>query len=178
MRLSEISYPVYKLGSYMPSESEDGNVLYFYSKIEDADGEQSESYLVVDDKRVKGDTLGKRRLFLANKGVKLYKISMAVFFVGDLLKLAHSKTWFIDSLGKVFRYTKTKWVKLVHKKITKVIRQPGGGAVLELEGIPTRFKVLYAPTEAELWWQVLVDGFQYIFYGVTSVPGKDGKRMI
>ena len=178
MQLSEIHYPVYKLGVYKPSVSEDETELYYYSKIENKDGEVSESYKVLDDKKAPGDTLGKRRLYLANKGVKLYKINTAIFFVGDLLKLASSKTWFIDSSGKIFKHVKSKWVKLVHRRLTKIIRQPNGGAILELEGIPSRFKVLYAPTEFELWGQVLVDGLQYIFYGLTTSPGKDSKRMI
>lgn len=178
MQLSEISYPVYKLGAYEPNVSEDGMVTYYHTIFEDAEGVKSEETYVVDDKSAPGNTLGMRRLQLLNKGTKLFKLNTAIFFVGDLLKLAGSKTWFIDSSGKHFKYTKSKWAKLEYRRITRVIPQQGGGAIIELEGIPNRFKVLYAPTESEIWAQVLKYGMQYIFYGVTNVLGTPSKRMI
>lgn len=135
-------------------------------------------YYVVDDKNVPAPTLAKRRLMLLHSGVKLKPLSKAIFFLGDLVKIAKPKCWYIDSNGLIFNYKKSQTVKLVFRKIkaTHIIRT--GGAILEIEGIPSRFKCLYAPKPNEIYAGLLVSGLSYILYGVYETLHKDTRRKI
>lgn len=177
INLTEISYPVFKIGTNKPN-TEDG-VVYFVSLYKDPESNETKyRYRIVDDKNIPEDTLARRRLRLKVDGVPLHKLSKAIFFLGDLIKLGTAKVWFIDSAGKIFQYEKSKTAQLLFKKITKVLFLKGGGALLELEGLPLRFKTLYAPKEYERWAGVLKDGKSYILYGVYDQKFDITRRMI
>ena len=98
--LLEIAYPVFRIGSERPM-FEEGVVLYLhYGKNEDS----APIYYIVDDTTLPGKGLAERRIQLMRQGIKLKKLSRAVFFLGDLIKVATASTWFIDSNGTVLRY--------------------------------------------------------------------------
>jgi hypothetical protein len=174
--LSEIDYPVFKIGKEIPSFS--NGISYFLRQYKLDFGEVRNDLLLVDDTTIDEPTLAKRRLRLLENKIRLKKLSKAVFFLGDLIKLSDRKSWFIDSAGKVFQYKKTKTAKLIFRNITKMIAIKGGGSIIEVEGLHTRFKTLYAPKEDEVYAGILVDGMTNILYGVYTQLHKDTWRMI
>lgn len=152
--------------------------MYYRHYIIEDTGKEVQKYYIVDDTNVSGASLAKRRLALYKQGIRLKTLGKAVFFLGDLVKLATSKMWFIDSLGTVFQYKKHTKTKLIFKKIKHRHLIPSGGAILELEGISTRFKCLFAPRPHEVWAGVLQVGMQWVLYGVYQEQHKDTWRMV
>lgn len=175
MNLQEISYPVFKLRDTKPSEY--NKVLFYaYQNI----SEEGESYTVriLDDRNIDNPKLSMRRLILKSRGEKLFRLNKAVFFLGDLIKLAKKNQWFIDSEGKIFEYIKTKYCKLSYHKITKVIRTDVGGAIIEVDGMSARFKSLFYPEADKSHAGILHFGMSPILYGFYDQKYKDSKRMV
>jgi hypothetical protein len=164
--LSEIVFPVFKIGIHKPIV-ENGLVFYYhereYASKEDTVTEAK--YNVVDDRNLLGATLAQRRLQLTVEEVPLAKLSNAVYFLGDLIKIADPKLWFIDSAGKLFNYKRTTRAKLKFYKISQLIPIKTGGVIVEVEGLSQRFKALYKPTEDKLFVGVLHFGVALILYG-------------
>ena len=174
--LDQIVYPVFLLGAEQPKYV-DGIVFYARRYI-DEEGNETGSISIIDDKNVPAPTLAKRRLKLMADEIKLKKLGKAVFFLGDLLKLAKPTLWFIDSSGQVFKHVKSIRAKLEFRKIKQLHVIPTGGAIIEVEGIPSRFKSLYAPQLGEQYAGVLKLGMSYILYGVYETQHQDTWRMI
>jgi hypothetical protein len=165
IRLTDIHYPVFRLGVTKPEVS--GSIIQYVEEVRDEDTETSSyTYRIVDDKSQPGDTLAKRRLHMLKLGIKLKKIQRAVFFLADLIKLASSRTWFIDARGVLFNYKKTKSYPLYFKKITKIIPMKTGGCIVEVQGIANRFKSMYPPIEGQLYAGILkFENTSDILYG-------------
>jgi len=177
MNLEKIVWPVFRLGEKTP-QTEDG-VTYYATEYEDLDtNEHSAVMRIVDDKSINKETLSRRRLQLLVEGVKLFPINKAVYFLGDLLKLAKNTTWFIDSHGMVFQYKKTRRVKLLVREITKVLPTNGLGAVIELKNIPQRFKTAFKPNDDDTYAAVLYSNHCYILYGLYKDKPKESWRLI
>lgn len=172
MKLHEIQFPVYLLGENKPVEE---NSLVYYERI---DENKNSIYLIIDDKYIESKNLGIRRLKLRARGIKLFPLKIAVFFIGDFIKLAKGTTWFIDSSGKVFKYRKTKIVPLIFKKISKVIPMKHGGGIIEVEGLHTRYKTLFLPRIECRYAGLLKIGISYILYGLYEDKLKDTRRKI
>lgn len=143
-----------------------GNVLYYEAMSYADDGKMIHTFHIIDDRNIDKPTLAERRLVLFKNGARLFNIKHAIFFIGDLIKFANARSWFIDNTGRYFQYKKQQYAKLIFKRITKVLPITSGGAILEIEGIPSRFKTLYAPNDSEIWAGVLKLGKKYILYGV------------
>lgn len=156
MNLNDISWPVFILGKKRPIEEE--SVLFYII---------NDKYYILDDKTLEADSLAGRRLKLRVNNIQLYKLNRAIFFLGDFIKLAKKGIWFIDSTGEVFTYTKSKFVPLVCKKITKIIPSVSC-SLIEVSGLSVRFKVLFRPTMDEKYAGLLKLGAGYIFYGFYS----------
>ena len=176
IQLDKIVYPVFLLGEEQPLFV-DGVCFYSRTYI-DQDANQTSVIKIVDDKNLPAPTLAKRRLSLLASGVKLKRIGTAVFFLGDLIKLATAKRWFVDSSGLVFKYTKSTTVKLMFKPIELIHSIPSGGAIIKVKGIPSRFKCLYEPEAHEIYAGVLKIGLSYILYGVYDTLHDDTRRKI
>jgi hypothetical protein len=175
--LTDINYPVFRLGSEKPTTV--NGVTFFLRQYTGPDGEHINKLLIVDDRNQTGATLAKRRLTIMQfENVKLKPLGKAVFFLGDLIKLATKNMWFIDSMGNMFQYKKTTSAKLMFRKIKKILNIPSGGSIIEVEGIPVRFKTLYSPKDYERYAGILVNGMSLIFYGVFDQPYSDTRRMI
>ena len=172
----EISYPVFRLGSSKP-HIESGVVLYITRTREEDSEDITDSYRIVDDVSLPGN-FARRRLQLLKHNIKLKKISRAVFFLGDLIKIARAGTWFIDSNGNVFKYKKSTKAKLQFKKITKVMPIPSGGSIVSIEGINHRFKSLFPPLATEKYAGVLKYGLSNILYGFYEEKYDETWRMI
>lgn len=161
--LQEIVYPIFKLGPHKP-ETSDGVTFYLY-RYASEDGETVDKLKIVDDLNIDKETLALRRLKLKADEVDLFKISKAVYFLGDLIKISNPNTWFIDSNGKIFKYLKTTKAELRFHKIKNVIPIKSGGAIIEVENISTRFKALYTPESANRYAGILHHNKSLILYG-------------
>jgi hypothetical protein len=161
---SDISFPVFRLGKEAPIIEEG---VSFYLLGRDTKYSDAEYIMkIIDDKNRPEESFALRRLAMKNEGVNLHSLNKAIFFLSDLVKLAKGNTWFIDKNGQLFEYTKTQRVKLIFKKITKVTAIMTGGAIIEVQGIPSRFKTLYAPTHEMTHAGLLVVGNTHILYGL------------
>lgn len=176
MNLGQIIFPVYVLGSQKPNTQD--NVVFYASSHEKVETENVVKIRIVDDRNLPQLTLAGRRLALKEKKVTLHSISKAVFFLGDLIKLADSKKWFIDSSGQIFDYKKQKRVPLVFKPIQSIIPLKTGGALVEVKHVGSRFKILLAPTGREQYAGLLQVGAGYILYGLYEEQQADTFRMI
>jgi hypothetical protein len=177
MNLEQIVWPVFRLGEREPQR--DNGVVYYATEYSDLDtSEHTATFRVVDDTSVAGETLSRRRLILARDDVPLYPIRQAIYFLGDLLKLAKATTWFIDSSGQLFQHKKSTRAKLVVRKIKNVFPTTGLGAVIELECIPQRFKTTFKPGADAEYAALLQCGLTYIFYGLYSDKPAESWRLI
>lgn len=178
IRLTDIHYPVFRLGVNKPEVS-GGLIQYVEQTLDEATGYSDYVYRIVDDKTQPGDTLAKRRLHMLKIGYKLKKIQRAVFFLADLIKLATASTWFIDARGVLFNYKKTKSYPLYFKKITKIIPMKTGGCIVEVEGISNRFKSMYPPIEGQMYAGILkFENTSDILYGFYNEQHDKTRRHI
>lgn len=173
--LTEIVYPVFKIGTERPL-FEEGVVMYIYYYRKEDD--TIAKYHIVDDRTLVGKSLAERRLKLLKQGIRLKKLSRAVFFLGDLIKVATASTWLIDSMGNVFRYKKSKSMKLVYKPIKQIIPIKSGGAIIEVQGVPSRFKCLYKPNSNIKYAGIIEYGMSHILYDLSTEQFDSTRRMI
>lgn len=178
MNLSEINWPVFKLGTTKPQE--EGGILYYSKEYVNIDNmETRASFRVVDDKSVPGANLGLRRLNIRASDPKLmYPMHIAFYFLGDLIKNAKPNIWYIDTTGKIFQYKKTASAKLTCHKIKQVLPLNGLGAIIELEGITQRFKCLYSPKLDQVYAGILNLGMGQLLYGFYFEPFKQSYRRV
>jgi hypothetical protein len=175
MNLLEISWPVFRLGEHKPVVED--NLVYYSKEYVDKESLTTKIGLrIVDDKSVQGATLGLRRLTIA--GARLFPIRQAMYFLGDLIKIAKQTTWFIDNSGKVFQYRKSSRAKLTAHKIKKVLPLEGMGAIIEVDGLPQRFKCMYAPKPDQYYAGILRWGLGYILYGFYDEQFKATHRLV
>lgn len=175
--LQEITWPVFKLSEKEPNRRD--GLVFFHTEYVDESNTPSLTYKMVDDKNLPQKTLGQRRLKLQqDPNIKLHKISTAIYFLADLIKLAKSTTWFIDNAGKVFQWKKYARAKLITKKIKQVLPADGIGCVLEIEGLSQRFKCLQRPQDFHQYAVFLVINKMYLLYGLSDVARKDSWRLV
>lgn len=176
INLTELVFPVFLIGNEEPTIND--KVSFYYSITEDIDGNRTTKYSIIDDKNIDKDTLALRRIELIKSGVKVRRLKYAIFFLGDLIKIAKQTTWFIDSLGKIFNFRKTRKVRLIFDKIKKIIPVRTGGAIIEATTIPGRYKCLYSPGPEYLFVGFLKIDMSYILYGFYKTKQKPTFRMI
>ena len=175
--LQAITWPVFKLSEKPPNQH--NGLVWFHTEYIDENNDTSLTIKVVDDKNLLQKTLGLRRLVLQkDPKVKLHKISTAIYFLADLIKLAKTTTWFIDNTGKVFQWKKYTRAKLTTKKIRQVLPADGIGCVLEVEGLTQRFKMLQKPQDVHRYAVFLVIHNMYILYGLSETTRKDSWRLV
>lgn len=179
LSLAQLVFPVFRLGAGKPSVVDD-ITFYYYENYKEVDDEivTVEVLRVIDDKSVKGSTLAMRRLRLKNEGVSILRMRHAIFFLGDLIKLAKPNIWFIDSTGRVFNYTKQTRAKLTFHKIKQLFPIKTGGVIIEAEGVISRFKSLFYPEQDKAYIGLLHLGMGTILYGFYSEQHKDTWRMV
>jgi hypothetical protein len=130
---------------------------------------------IVDDKNVKGESLGLRRLKTPFHK-KLLPLKRAVTTVTGLLK--QTSDTFIDSNGATFIYEKTKFVPVRYLKIKKVDKRIRASA-LTLEGVKTKFLVK-RPPPAEVQWAgvIYLHGYPWVLYEYSECKKPDARRKI
>jgi hypothetical protein len=179
MKLSEISFPVFRLTNRKPDEID--GVVFYQTESFNADTAQLTTRIrIIDDKTLPFDHLSRRRLALKGiPSVSLYPINKAVYFLADLIKLAKNGYWWIDSLGRTFEYKKHKFGKVTFHKIEAAYALPGMGAVIALEGVPNRFKVLFRPSELVRYGGILHIGpGERILYGLYEDLPPNSRRKV
>lgn len=177
MKLETISWPVFQLKNEKPLYY---NKVYAYPdiKINLDDGDLTHNILIIDDKNIVGNSLGERRLKLLSNNVKLYKLTKAIYMLGDLIRLTKgTKSWSIDSSGTVFNYIKTVRAPLTCHKIKKSLRVPTGGHVLELEGISERFKIMNELADCKYAGVITINRHR-ILYGLYNEIFKRSHRLV
>jgi hypothetical protein len=175
--LVNLCWPIYRIGRSKPIV--DDNVSYFLLAKETETDALEYKLLFIDDKSINSPSLGHRRLVLQSRGNSLFKLKTAIFFLSDLIKLATPNTWFIDSAGTLFQYTKTRRVKLIYKRISKIIPINTGGCIIEVEGISERFKSYKTPELSSTpYVGLLQDTQSYMLYGFYDKQYKNTNRMI
>jgi hypothetical protein len=159
--------------------SRKSGLVFFHTEYIDESNDASLTFKIVDDKNLPQKTLGLRRLALQkDPKIKLHKISTAIYFLADLIKLAKSTTWFIDNAGKVFQWKKYTRANLTTKKIKQVLPADGIGCVLEVEGLAQRFKTLQRPQDYHQYAVFLVINQMHILYGLSEIARKDSWRLV
>lgn len=177
INLWEIRFPVFKLGRQRP-QTDAGQSYYEVAYYNIETNTTTQYRKIVDDTGVAAKTLGLRRLKLKSQGVRLHKLGAAVYFLHDLVKLTQASSWYIDYAGKLFEYKKSKQYPLECRRVTQVITNDQGAAVVELEGLAQRFKVLYRPDPEHRWAGVLKLPQGYMLYGFFAAEFKPTRRKV
>ena len=133
---------------------------------------------VIDDTNIAAASFAHRRLRMKMDGVKLHRLKNAIFFLGDFIKLAKPKVWFIDSAGKLFNYKKSTRAKLLFHPISMVVPLSTGGALIEACGVATRFKVLYVPESDMTHVGILSLNKSLILYGLYDKQYDETWRLV
>lgn len=166
--LNKLKFPVYAISK------NDGiweHLNIYYIKV-------NTETLILDNKNLNGDTLGKRRLALKDK-TKLYKFSKTINTVIDLIKCKHYPK-FIDSNGTVFNYKKSKYVPLIYRKILSSEAVEGLGVTIGVKDIPVKF-LTSGFTETALlkaWAGILLIDDGYLLYEISNELKNDTRRLI
>ena len=175
--LSQVSFPVYRLSKVKPSQ--EYGLLYYCNEYFNVDtAEFNRVVSIVDDTNIREQTLSRRRLRAKAQGTTLYPLRKAIFFLGDFIKMAKKGYWFIDSNGKLFTYVKSTKTPLIFRKIKKIIPTKGTGSLIEVEGIPNRFKTLYIVNNNMRYAGILSRGHTHVLYGVYDRKYKDTWRLM
>lgn len=155
--------------------------MYLYDNWVEVDGSpvHQPQLRIIDDTNLEGN-FGQRRLKLKAAGAPLFKLSKAIFFLGDLIKISKPSMYFIDATGRLFTYKKENRAKLKFYKVSKVINIPTGGVIIEVEGLSQRFKSLFAPTIPlhTMYAGLLQTGLTYTLYGLYDTKHTDTWRLV
>jgi hypothetical protein len=168
---------VFKLGKHRP-ETDAGQVYYEVAYYNIETNATTQYRKIIDDAGVVGSTLGRRRLRLKTQGVRLHKLGAAVYFLHDLVKLTQASGWYIDVTGRLFEYKKSRSYPLVCKPVSEVISSDTGAVIIVVEGVATRFKVLYRPDSTQRWAGLLKLPEGYMLYGLYDTEFKPTRRKV
>lgn len=106
--------PAYGIPDYVVTITNEDGVLTAHTKYDE--------HLIVDNLNLYGDTLGRRRLSVTGK---LLRLTSQFYTLKDMLNSKYGK--FINNRGKVFTYTKTRTVNINYYCITKAVPTEGIG---------------------------------------------------
>jgi hypothetical protein len=158
-QIDKIQFPVYVLPS---------------SNWELVDGLLYVDQLLVDDKNMPGDTIGKRRLQTPFKN--LQPLKRAADNLLAIIKSGHK--CFIDTNGVPFIYDKTESCALKYHKIRKVERKDTA-SVLWLKDFNFPFVVPRPPPTDYTWAGVLhLKGLPWVLYEYSVSKKADTRRKI
>lgn len=138
--LHTIDFPIYSL-RYAQNLAIEDNLLKSGDKV-------------VDDYTVPGRTLGTRRLLSKEN---LFPLKIGYTTLDALLQERETNTIFIDNKGWVFKYLKTKYGRVKHLKILKVILKDTC-SILKIHGVHSPIKVPRPPNPGVKWAAILFIG--------------------
>ena len=129
---------------------------------------------VLDDKNMKGDTLGKRRLQTPMKSI--YPLKSMIKDIASLLR--HQGRYYIDTSGYFFTKEKTKTAQLKYHKILRVEDNLMSSTVW-LKDITFSFQVKRPPNSKKSWAQVLyLNGLPWLIYEFLEQQVENTRRKI
>ena len=135
--------------------------------------------LYIDATSYVGTDLGNRRLNMLVDNIELYPLKLAIYSLGELLKVATPSQWFIDSKGALFQYKKTHYVPIVYKEIIQIQKLSGFETIIMVHDSPPVYKALYPPTENEKYAVFLqVSPKALLFYGYSETKHKNKRKKI
>lgn len=131
---------------------------------------------IVDDRNVKEDTIGLRRMKTPFRD-KLLRLSRAITTYEGIIKYGHK--YFIDTKGRLFVYTKTEKVKLQYKKIERIERKDVA-TYIKIKGWREMDFKVPRPPEPEMLYAgiLLLKGFPWLLYEFSEIPRKDTWRLV
>lgn len=131
--------------------------------------------LIIDDKNVKKQTLGARRLGTSMPN-NLCKLNKSLSEFKDLLKIAKPSTVFIDFYGRVFRYEKTKSMPLVYYRV-KGVELCNNHTKVWIKGFPSPF-ICQRPPPTKWIGIILVNELPWIFYEYSTTKKPRSRRKV
>jgi len=158
MRLVDAEFPVFILSA---------------NEIEERDGIVFADGLCLDDKNVKGDTLGLRRLHSSYPD--MYQLTKAIHDIPTLLKTSSRK--FIDSEGHIFNYEKTRFVPLIYHEIMSIVHKEIA-TIVWLKDVNSPFTIPRPPDPRMKWAGVLYNRTPWLIYEFSEAKKKDTKRKV
>lgn len=176
LRPIDISFPVYPLRPFENIKYGSKGAIFIQDKVGDI-------YLIDDTS--KSGSFGQRRLKIkfeleSSKTIKLYKLNVSFIDWSEFLsalKKARSKTY-IDSNGRIFMYSPSKFVPLKYFKIKKIQLVEGSYCFLVLEGLLQKIKVCRPPPEVAQWAGILMSPTGFLLYGYSQQKIPDTIRKI
>ena len=157
--IQSIKFPVYPLP--LDEVTEEDGLVFLAGKV-------------LDDKNIKVQALGRRRLMTPHK--PLYELRTAYTHFGQLLR--SGKKYFIDNHGKLFEYQKTKFVKLKYRKILKVDGDTFRGILLTLQGEKTKIEVPTFPGWNEYAGIFYLKDYPWTLYEYASEAKPDSRKKV
>ena len=159
MNLYDIQWPIYVLHS---------------DEVEIRDGLLFCDTQIVDDKNMKGKTLGTRRLQSPHKN--LYPLRYMIKGFDDFVH--HKGLMYIDSSGKHFRWVKKKICPLISHEIEEV-RKKDIISLIKCKGIDHAFERKRPPTSNMRYASILyIDKHPSVLYGFTETKQRKTWRKI
>ena len=158
-KLLDCEYPVFAINT---SDIEERDGLVF------ADGK------VLDDKNVKAETLGERRLKTTHKN--LYRLNT---YKKDIQAVLHQRSrYYIDSLGTLIYYEKAVWCPLRYHEISEV-NLKGTCTVIRLKGINFPITVQRPPPGGYPWAGIIyANNNPWLLYDYAEFKLKDTRRKL
>lgn len=143
LTLDKINFPVFKCRDIKRVEEEDG-IIYVHTYYK--------TY-TLDNKNLKGNSMGERRLRIKNKENPLYPFKNVYKGPRDLLLKSKAGDILVDSSGKFFKYSKKVKTTVLCFKIKSLKRlEDSSKAILYYEDFPVPSVVSrsFLPPEKEL----------------------------
>lgn len=162
--LGNLLYPVFPLRQYNKLYKEDNAIII----------ETVYNTYILDDKNLKGNTLGERRLRIAKD--YRYPLSKPLFSLEEVMRSKAKK--FIDSSGFITSYTKSKFYKITCKEILSVDKIGGYTNILDIKGIGLIAYESFKDISDPKYCLIVKLGIGYLVYGFTDEKVKDFRRKL
>tara|TARA_X000001382_G_scaffold12215_1_gene8121 strand:- start:7025 stop:7519 length:495 start_codon:yes stop_codon:yes gene_type:complete len=139
-----------------------------------ADGLVTIDGMLVDDRNMEGESLGRRRLITPYQ--KLFPLKRSVNTLIGLIK--RSRSFYIDCTGLIFTYEKIKWVRLKYRKIEKIVPK-GKASLLFIHRWKAPFIIPRPPPEEVRYVGILhLNEEPWLLYDYATAQLKDTRRKI
>lgn len=155
-----------------------------YTKLYDDEGityiQLPEGTFLLDNKNLRGNSLGERRLRLEPslaENQKIYPLKKIFYTISDIILHDDKHKLYIDSIGTLFTYTKRNRVPLIYRPVNQISILTGQ-LQCRCEGIFRDIIIPYIPTEMPRYLGLLIYYDDYIFYSLESESKKDTWRLI
>ncbi len=135
---------------------------------------------ILDNKNIRGNTLGIRRLNLSSslqEDQRLYPLRKIFYTFSDIITHKHKHKVYIDSIGTLFKYTKSKRCNLVYKKITNIEVQ-ATRILCTCKGLFRPIEVPYIPRVMPRYLGLLCFQGDYILYELSQCAKAETWRLV